>query len=576
MVSQDQYERFVGSVRRDIDEHNSRTTQRLLLIEARTEERQNQASELAASLQNQLSGHTDNERLEATEHNLRDIQLQFATVLKRINELDTGTSEAISTLQRETAQSIAAAQRCDQVNQQLLETQRRFSARIEDLDQRLAVQHEAAQHWNRGFTESFAQELSTLHARLTDQCTGLAYQYETVARWQNTTDATLRTLELTVRELREAQPTPDPKLFNIAHRLHSLHRRIDAAEIRQAETAERLTSVIKESQQVIRTAVKEQVEEQLQGLAATIYDQFESHKTTINERLESLREVTERLAYDVDLAKQEYATVHNASGLCRMSQDEIDIKAQQLEAGVAQQIQSLREQHMRFASATTSAIDALRSDLTFRDQLAGEELQTEKFNGRLDSLSLDVHRVQEALLTRAAAIEQQHVADHDSATLAIRELHDEVTLFREELHERRADCDYSERLAQIENTINAKIETMRLYIEDAIERTGTGKAGVLGLSQSVDDTFDRLAALSGVEQAPSAVAATYPTLTTVAPTISPESDSFPGSRTVDSAATNTNAEQLEELQERMDAEIERVRAELKERKGRWKVRRSGA
>jgi hypothetical protein len=35
-------------------------------------------------------------------------------------------------------------------------------------------------------------------------------------------------------------------------------------------------------------------------------------------------------------------------------------------------------------------------------------------------------------------------------------------------------------------------------------------------------------------------------------------------------------EQLIKLQERMSSEIERVRAQLKEKSGRWKVRKSGS
>jgi chromosome segregation ATPase len=577
VVPQNQYEVFASSIRRDINEVKSKITQRLLLIEARNEERQRRVNELAASIQNQLCEHGRKEGLDVTEHNFRDIQLEFANVLKRVNELEILIPEAIATLQRETAHASAAAQRCDQVNEQLLEAQRQFSARITDLDQRLAVQHAEGEHWTRGFRESLARELSAVHARLTDRCTGLSHQYETAARWQNTTDATLRSLEQTVRELSQPQSGPDPELRNIAQQLHSLHCRVDATETRHAETAERLTSAIDDTQQVIKAGIETHLEQQFQVLAAHIYDQFALDKTQITEQLKSLREAFERVAYDIDLAKQACANVHSASGLSRMIEAMIDNKADQLQGGVAQQIQSLQEQHTRFASATTSAIETLRADLACRNQLASEELQTNTFNGPLQSLSSEVQRMSQTLLTRAAAIEQQHVTDYDTTERAIRELHAEVRLVREELHQSRTDYDYNKRLTQIETTISAKMDNIRLYIEDEFARTGIRGAGVVGIRQGVDRTFDNLSALSRVEQPTlSSAADTDPTSTTVVPTMTADSKPFYSSAIADSASINNNAEQLEELQERMAAEIARVRAELKERKGRWKVRRSGA
>jgi hypothetical protein len=183
----------------------------------------------------------------------------------------------------------------------------------------------------------------------------------------------------------------------------------------------------------------------------------------------------------------------------------------------------------------------------------------------------------QTLLTRAAAIEQQHVTDYDTTERAIRELHAEVRLVREELHQSRTDYDYNERLTQIETTISAKMDNIRLYIEDEFARTGIRGAGVVGIRQGVDRTFDNLSALSRVEQPTlSSAADTDPTSTTVVPTMTADSKPFYSSAIADSASINNNAEQLEELQERMAAEIARVRAELKERKGRWKVRRSGA
>jgi hypothetical protein len=233
-----------------------------------------------------------------------------------------------------------------------------------------------------------------------------------------------------------------------------------------------------------------------------------------------------------------------------------------------------------------------------RDAERAQHFRTisERLESELATLKTNLNQGAEAsyassmpVLRESVDKQMQHLQQHFEAKLILIENRVEQTAnafitesaaLRAELtNSRGASAPVAAVVLDLEDKLSAKIEELRLHVGERFSAFDRREAEIKDLAERAQTLMHRLPDRSA--QIPSVHNTPVGALQTLAPRVEANGDrAGAGSIKVEESPGELQArsekEQLIKLQERMSAEIERVRAELKERSGRWKVRKTAS
>jgi hypothetical protein len=556
-------EALAQQLRQQLHDFQSQVAQRLLILEAREAERETHIANLSATMHAQLTEQgelakdrwnesakdTENalatftqlsDRIDGTEHALRALQQQVAAIASDAGECRKSTShtiKAIATQLSRLPDSDTTLVNADDLPRSYLQ----LIGRLEDIEGRITLEQEGFAHWAKGLRESFGSELSSVRAKLTERYTELEHRYAALEHGQLTTAAMLHNFDLRLANTDKLRINDDPDCHDIGNRVQSVLSRLEEIDARDSGIIERLTGCIRENEEGIAHALEE---------IASIKILIEALPTVESSFITSAIECGTH-----PLIEQVEATI-----------------ASQLNA----RIQRFEEEHIHSTEARRDAVHGLEYDLDAPKRPLREYSESSQINSvetLRDSVTAASHKLEKQFAATLAQSQERCTAQAQLLEKAISDLHEQIGSVRELVANHLVDPKVAISCTDVENRLNLNIELLRFRLEEHIARFDLCNTEIAAIHRQLQSTS------AGVTETGSGSSAALESG-------SPSIDDSNSTGKVESSQyalnlprhkpTVSRGEQLQELQERMSAEIERVRAELKERSGRWKVRKSGS
>jgi len=380
---------------------------------------------------------------------------------------------------------------------------------------------------------------------------------------------------------------------------------VRAWAIAEAESAAKLREGIDTALSALRTRLDERQDKDLAiaGIEAVLGAQIEELQNQVGQKLSSLEGCEDE--------RTEWMKATDQSLSCKMQalEERLNEKLGVLESGVGEleQVKSaMRAAAQRMAEVESAAQRA--QTVTVNDAPTAEQMKRleETLVARIGELQRGQKVGGEVLESRERELCDLRVAIQDVSTRMGRlefaahqtdqigdTLRGEIAALKTEVHEQQRKLGPTDSMIRgIEAALSAKIEGLQNQLGQKLS-TADGRGELAELKATVQTITQRIAQ---VEPAAAQIqaAATAGAQAAVKnamgsesgmvqrgeqltgqpldnPTTMPvESPRNPGEQ---SNSRDAEKEQLKQLQQRMSAEIERVRAELKEKSGRWKIRK---
>ncbi|MGH7926656.1 MAG: hypothetical protein ACREQV_02555, partial [Candidatus Binatia bacterium] len=626
-----------SSLRAGAEEWQQQAAQKFLLLGNQSIERDRTARELTAALGAKLveqearteeklcalaSNHTEllrlrpeiqtlGQRIAEAESAAQRAQAQAGGTATRTGRLEESVKSDIAAVQAELAR-LAEQQHAFRLPEELVcEIECKLDAKLEELQQQLAVEREGFDHWGNGLRESFGSELSAIQARLSDRQSQIEHRYGRLELWEETVKTNIERLEAQFEEITQTQEHNHEEWRKLQSEVGALSGQTSQLESRALQTEDRVAVISQHNQHsvdalraeisAVATLIDQRplssddsimgaLEETLSaGLAKldeqltrkfTLCDNRDSERVRQAEQtLIGLKNELELLKTALDNKQTDLTSTHALSpGL----EDSLRAEIRQIDEKLAERFTQIDTRDAERARETCESIETLQSKFAAIKSVIDERstvLADSSVHVLEASLDNRIQELQQQVAQQAAGSEKRYAERTRQAERTIADLATEVASLKADRgHRPIANIPLDPALRDLEEQLGTKIQELR-------QETAQKFSAFDGRDSEIKELKERSQSLiQRVTQLSAAVQFAHNTPPTVVQPVAagPEASvpRTPPANSEDDSPAETKArsekEQLVKLQERMSSEIERVRAELKERSGRWKVRKSAS
>ena len=619
-----------SSLRARVEEWQHQAAQKFVLLESHAAGWDKTASDLTASLGAQvvaqeirieeqlrvLKSHLDEclrlgpviekleQRLAETESVAQSAQFRANASATQADEFEDGVKSSIAALHRELATLAGQRQAFQSPDEVMCAIQLKLGAKFDELQKELAVEREGFDHWVKGLRESFGSELSAMQARLSDRQSQIEHRYARLERWEDTVKTNLECLEARLQKDAGCQEHDYQAWQTLQAELGVLHQRTSRLESQTSQAEDRLTTVNQRNDKLhqelsalaellqqnllptydsIMSDLQETLSRRLEEFDSELMDKLRLSETSQNERAQKADENLVALTSDVQFLKLALEDARADPGEMPPALEEsLREKIRELNKALAEKLTHIETSAAEELRTASEAINGLKSEFAAMESINSQRLTALAASSNRaveESVAAAIQQLKEQLAHEMAGFEKRYVERTHPTEQAISDLTSEVALFRRDLRPRQiSDVSLEPALRGLEEKLTAEMQHLRYDIAQAVEAFDRRGIEITELKERSQSLVERVSQLSAAVQ----VAQNTVPLAARSAAPRPEGTALPSSpaNVRDDTPAETKAsnekEQLTKLQERMSSEIERVRAELKERSGRWKVRKSAS
>jgi chromosome segregation ATPase len=256
-------------------------------------------------------------------------------------------------------------------------------------------------------------------------------------------------------------------------------------------------------------------------------------------------------------------------------------KFQDFQQQVAQRFELFDQRHTERSQQTERVTTEIRGELSELKAVGiarPQPLAQNDIHALEDSFASKLQDFHQQLAQRLELIDQRHTERSQQTERVTTEIRDEMSALKADLSRPAVIAADDSALRVLEQNLNDKIHEVEQQVAQNAGLFESRDAELKELNERSQSLIQRVAQLSSAIQVAQNTGPVTVQPIPARPTGAVEEPTPPsnGSENLTNSQTASEKEQLVKLQERMSAEIERVRAELKERSGRWKVRRSAS
>jgi DNA repair exonuclease SbcCD ATPase subunit len=625
------------ALRSKIQEWEHQAAQQFILLEARDAERENNARELVATLGAKLAEQearthkelralaSDQEglsrirpevqalaqRMADTESAAHRAQVHADANAKEAGEFENRLSNVFADLKAEVSKLADERRAFYQSQDELREIERKLDVKVNEIQRQLAIEREGFDHWGKGLRESFGGELSAIRVRLSERQAQIEHRYAALECWQETMNASLEDVCHRVQESSQSQTRDDQAWRTVKSDLSALAERVGELETRACEAEDRAAALSHDSEQRIANLKLEigtleefldqrkfsssdmivaNLEEKLSARISDFEERFASqlsqYDTAVNEWAEQSEQIVSRVQNELTLLKADLDQRQNLTSyglqLPPAVEEALSSKLRGLEQQLETRFSRIENHETEHAQAANKMFETLQSELAaIKAGLnQGIEIPNESSMGAFrESIGVQLHELQQHLAETLSLLESRDVERNQRAEQAITGLKLEMTALSAEITQPRPISAADPVFRGLEEKLSANIEALRQHTDERFSTFDRREAELKELKERSQSLMQRVTQLSGAIQASQkmVVPAPQPMTWSIAGNAVPAPAANPNrEETLPEMQARSEKEQLIKLQERMSSEIERVRAELKERSGRWKVRKSAS
>jgi chromosome segregation ATPase len=620
-------------LRAKLDELHQWSAQKLVLLENRGAEQEKLARELGASLEAKLAEQEEraaerlgalastHERLLGFEPEVRalaqrigqleslaqSVQSQADAGAARASELEESLKNAIAGIGAEIAEFAERQSAIGAPDEQMRELEHRLGVKIADLHRELVAEREGFDYWGKGLRESFAAELSAMQARLSVRQGEIEYRQSRLEeRFEENVKTSVSGLAAKLNENLQRQERDQEQWANLRSELGALGERTSGLEFQGNRIENRVATSGQEFENRLAelraeiVAVKNSLEQSSTGSAESVVlsleqslranfceleertnEKFHRQESRDSERAAQTKKSISAFTAELDSLKtavdQRLGGMPSAEGLAHAVEESLKSRIFELDQKFADLLNVDREAARRAqetVQALQDAIAALQGDMSALKAGISERPQAQVGDSAVqhleESFGTKIHDLQQQLAQKLDLFDQRDAEQRQQAERLIARLDSDMAALKLDLSRPAVITAGDPALRALEESLGAKIRQLHQLFESR-------DAEVKELNDRSQSLTERVAQLSSVirsaQGAGPAVVQALPERPKEVAVPQPE----PVAKTVESRPKGqapSEKEQLSRLQERMSAEIERVRAELKERSGRWKVRKS--
>jgi DNA repair exonuclease SbcCD ATPase subunit len=623
------------SLRANVEEWQHQAAQKLMLLESRDAGRAKSVNELEESLGSRLaelesctgeklcalaSGHEELLRLKPEIQSLAQrvihaetatqrAQIQANTDAMRVEQLEKSFKSEIVAIKAELSEQQRALRPPDE---QMREIEAKLDAKIDELQRQLAIEREGLGHWEKGLRESFSSELSAMQARLSERQSQIEHRYARLDRLEDSVAASIHGLEDQLKEELHLQDHGHEQLAKfrsefdaLSERTSQLESQAHQAQITAAanrQMVEEATANFKAEMAALKACldarpaapaadmvsdIRERLGAKLHQLEEQMARKFSRYDSRDLERTQQAEETFNALKNELGdfkaIFNQQQSSIPSVDALSRVIDESLHAKIYDLDQKLAERLSIIDHRDADRAQLAQETIESLRSEIsalksstsdrpTASWQLALQALE--------ESLAAKVQELQQHVEQKLVLRDKRDAERTHQAQQVITGLQTEMTRLKADLSERpTAVSMFDPALSALEYNLSAKIHELSQHVAQKFTALDNRDAELKELKDRSQSLVQRVTQLSAVVQSAQTLETTAVQPMTTPPAPGAAQASGPGPLAGESpvrAQAASEKEQLIRLQERMSSEIERVRVELKERSGRWKVRKSAS
>jgi DNA repair exonuclease SbcCD ATPase subunit len=616
-----------------IEELRQYVAEKFLLLECREAEQEKRTKELETAFDIKLAA--QEEHIQATfravasgEEELARLTPELQTLALRItqaesasrsaqNQVDAGSKrivELAGNLQNEIA-TVRAELREQLGNfrlpeEQIREFEDKLDAKVAELERQLATEREGFLHWEKGLRRTLSSELAGMQARLSERQSQLEHRCTRYDRLEETVKEHLHGFEKELdAKLRahdfgsEGKQQLQSEMLSLTERTSHLESLAEGAQAMLAlgkEQSQQSFAALKSEIDVLRAHMEDRAavpaDSIIRGLEETVSAKIQLLQHQLEEKLSAIESRdAERAQHAEQFTKVLKDELHNLKTALDQQQNDRRVGGHRSDSIEESLRTEIREIEHKF-DKRLSLIDDRDGERAQQAQKTAEELRTalaalqEGITDRPAALDQSVIRAFEESLGVRIRDLRQHVEEKINLldqrdAERVRQAEEIVARFTTEMAAFKADATHPPRVIEssdpglrgLEEVLGAKIHELRQQVAEKFSIFESRDAELKELKDATHSLKLRVAQLSAASPATQTTGPVSAQPTPPRPEISTVQmpDASPGA---EPSPVKTHAprekEQLVKLQERMSSEIERVRAELKERSGRWKVRKS--
>jgi chromosome segregation ATPase len=536
-------------------------------------------------------------------------QLRADVSVTQIGRLETAVNTDIAAVHAELAKLANQQHTLCLPEERIREIEHKLRVKVDELQEELAAEREGFDHWGNGLRESFGSELSAIQARLSDRQSQLEHRYARLERWEKDVNTSIERLQLDLGEHATSQEHGHEEWRKLKSEFATVIERTTALESRANQTDNRAALISRHSEDsvsVLRreisdvaalldqrsgpsddsivSALEKHLSARLREIEEGLASRFSLCDTRHSEHVRQAEETVTELKSELALLKtllnnkqnnetsaQSPAAADSLRAEIRVLDEKLAERFRHIDIRDAEHVGDLRESIRKLQSeiVTIKSVDDERSTMVAESSIRTLE----------ETLGNRVQDLQHQIAREVVRLENRDAERTSQLNQTINDLTGEVASLKAELSQQRiAHVPLYPALRNLEEQLNTKIQDLRLETMQQLSAFGERDKEIKELkerSQSLSQRVTHLIAAVQVAEKTVSVAV-KPVLVRPAESIPAASAENTEDMNPAEAKARSEKEQLIKLQERMSSEIERVRAELKERSGRWKVRKSAS
>jgi chromosome segregation ATPase len=529
---------------------------------------------------------------------LNEIRSRFEALISRTASFETSTSHTLAQLRSEIDVLRQPERIASFIDGKVSEVQVLLTAKIEELERRMSIEQEELAHWANGLRESFGSELSALHTRLLERYSDIEHRHGSMERNQKMVEGMLKNIEF---RLEESCQNQDHNLDSqtLLNQLHSIVNRLDESDSRESRAMEHLTRCIADSQAQIAQAFDElrstktsmerltatdatpitsalqlEIDRRIQDCQINLSGQLNSSRSLIDTQLTEFKATAINLAQELDSVKQACEASGRELRTSRAFEELVETKIRNSQGILFERLERLETEH-----ATCPPKDAKEVLDTLRKQVEEVQHKLRDYNLHAhvtslaeirDSLTCGLSTIRQELAGTTTDAHNRYTSQRQWLEQTLRDALAEINAVKNQMMNHVTNQEPAFQWKEIEDRLKSTVDQLRSRIDEQAARVEKSATEIAELKLH----FDAMSSESAEAARTAKSARELPQF--IATSANRESSAGRNEMSIQNRSlTGGPPEQLQELQERMSAEIERVRAELKQRSSRWKVRKSG-
>jgi len=555
------------------------------------------------------------QRIGQAESVAQKAQSQADAGAKRAGQLEEGFKSAITALKAE----LNEQQRAFRLPEaQMSEIEHKLGVKIDELQRQLAVEREGFDHWGKGLRESFSAELSAMQVRLSERQSQIEYRHSHLERLEETVKASIQELEAQLKEKLQSQDYDREQRAQLRSEFGALGERTNRLESQDCQAEGRAAATHQHVEQSladlygefsafkasfdqrpappsesIMRGLEETLGANLSQLEEQVTRKFSLYDSRDSERDQQTEQALNRLKAELGTFRadfvQQQSSLPSTESLSYTIQESLRTKIHEIDQQLAERftlIDSRDAERARQADETLEAlhseiavlrgeITALKSGLNERPEVTADTA----LRGLEESFGAKIQDSQQQMADKLVLLDKRDAERGQKAEQIIAGFTTEMANLKTDLLQPPAVMTSSDpALRCLEENLSAKINELNQQVTQKFSVFESRDAELKELKDRSQSVIQRVAQLSaaiqGAQNSGPVAVQFVPAPPEASAAQAPEANAK-GENPAETQAPSEK-EQLVKLQERMSTEIERVRAELKERSGRWKVRRSAS